>query len=156
MRTIRLLAAGGLTGFAGIVTLAATGIGQSAETPGLLPYADPQAVALGKMVYDDHCAACHGALLEGEPDWRTPKDTGRMPAPPHDETGHTWHHPDEQLFLLTKYGVAALVGDGYESDMMGFGDVLSDDEILAVLGYIKSTWPDRVIETHNRINGQTR
>ena len=27
-----------------------------------------------------------------------------LPAPPHNETGHTWHHPDEMLFAITKYG----------------------------------------------------
>ena len=39
--------------------------------------------------------------------------------------------------------VRRIVGDGYESDMPGFGDRLSDDEIRAVLDYIKSTWPER-------------
>ena len=77
-----------------------------------------------------------------------------VPAPPHDPTGHTWHHPDTQLFMLTKYSVAEMVGGGYESNMMGFGDVLTDDEILQVLAYIKSTWPDEVIEMHNQINAQ--
>ncbi|MFN3144497.1 MAG: c-type cytochrome [Paracoccaceae bacterium] len=123
-----------------------------AQAAGILPWTDAGAVAEGEVLYQDFCASCHGADLEGEPDWRTPKPSGRMPAPPHDETGHTWHHPDRQLFELTKQGVAAVVGRGYESDMMGFGDVLSDDEILAVLAYIKSTWPARVIETHDRIN----
>jgi mono/diheme cytochrome c family protein len=47
------------------------------------------------------------------------------------------------LFRVTKEGPAAVVGNGYESDMPGFGDVLSDDEIHAVLAYIKSTWPER-------------
>lgn len=124
----------------------------AAHAAGFLPWTDANAVAQGKSLYGDFCASCHGANLEGEADWRTPKPSGRMPAPPHDETGHTWHHPDAQLFALTKHGVAAIVGRGYESDMMGFGDLLSDEEILAVLAYIKSTWPDRVVDTHQRIN----
>lgn len=66
-----------------------------------------------------------------------------MPAPPHDVTGHTWHHSERDLFNLTKLGVAAVVGNGYESDMPAFGGKLSDDEIKAVLDYIKSTWPKR-------------
>ena len=66
-----------------------------------------------------------------------------MPAPPHDASGHTWHHPDGVLFRITKEGVAAVVGGGYQSDMPAFGDVLSDDEIRAVLAYIKSMWPER-------------
>lgn len=121
---------------------------------GILPYQDEVAVAAGAEIYAESCAACHGANLEGEPDWRSPKPSGRMPAPPHDETGHTWHHRDELLFQITKFGTEAVVGGTYESDMVGFGDVLSDAEILAVLAYIKSTWPGRVIEMHNRVNAQ--
>jgi mono/diheme cytochrome c family protein len=99
--------------------------------------------AQGHQIYADLCAACHGADLEGQPDWRTPLASGRLPAPPHDESGHTWHHPDEVLFRIVKEGTAAVVGGGYESDMPGFADVLSDAEIRAVLDYIKSTWPER-------------
>ncbi|MDQ2090743.1 cytochrome c [Marimonas arenosa] len=119
---------------------------------GLFPYTDPQAVALGEQLYAEYCAACHGTDLEGEPDWRVRDEDGYLPAPPHDATGHTWHHPDEQLFLITKHGTAALVGGDYQSRMMGFGDVLTDDDILAVLAYIKSTWPAGVINRHNQIN----
>ncbi|EAQ24915.1 c-type cytochrome [Roseovarius sp. 217] len=99
-------------------------------------------VALGQEVYAANCAVCHGAKLEGEPDWKRRKDTGRMPAPPHDANGHTWHHADRQLFTITRLGVSAIV-PGYESDMPGFEGTLSDDEIKAVLAFIKSTWPER-------------
>lgn len=100
-------------------------------------------LAEGLEIYRQNCAACHGEALEGQPDWRRRGPNGRMPAPPHDETGHTWHHGDEQLFRITRDGVAAVVGGNYESDMPGFGEILTDDEILSVLDYIKSTWPDR-------------
>jgi mono/diheme cytochrome c family protein len=75
-----------------------------------------------------------------------------LPAPPHDASGHTWHHPDRVLFDITKRGTAAVVGGGYESGMPGFGGTLTDAEIRATLAYIKSTWPRRVRETHDRIN----
>jgi mono/diheme cytochrome c family protein len=75
-----------------------------------------------------------------------------LPAPPHDATGHTWHHPDAQLFAIVKYGIEALVGNGYKSQMGGYGDALSDQEIAQVLAYIKSTWPEPVIAQHNLIN----
>lgn len=65
-----------------------------------------------------------------------------MPAPPHDATGHTWHHSDQELFTITKEGPGAVV-PGYESDMPPFGAMLSDDEITAVVAYIKSTWPQK-------------
>ena len=105
---------------------------------------DPGQVALGAQIYVEACASCHGANLEGQDNWRVRQANGRLPAPPHDETGHTWHHPDQQLFQITKLGIEALAPEGYESDMPGFGETLSDDEIWAVLTYIKSTWPDHI------------
>ena len=50
-------------------------------------------------LYAENCASCHGAKLEGQPDWRSPGPDGVMPAPPHDRTGHTWHHGDGMLFV---------------------------------------------------------
>jgi mono/diheme cytochrome c family protein len=100
--------------------------------------------AMGRSLYAEHCASCHGANLEGQPNWRKRLPNGRMPAPPHDASGHTWHHPDEALFRVTKEGSAAVAGGGYESDMPGFGDVMTDDEIRAVLTFIKSIWPERI------------
>lgn len=103
-------------------------------------------IAQGEDLYGEYCAVCHGANLEGQPDWRSPGADGILPAPPHDETGHTWHHPDGVLFDYTKLGgTAALARQGIEleSGMPGFGDQLSDAEIWNIIAYIKSTWPDR-------------
>lgn len=97
----------------------------------------------GAALYQENCASCHGANLEGQPDWRSRDTAGRLPAPPHDATGHTWHHADDILFRITRDGTAAVVGRGYESNMPGFGDALEDAQIHAILEYIKSTWPDR-------------
>jgi mono/diheme cytochrome c family protein len=105
---------------------------------------DSARLALGGALYGAHCAACHGAELEGEPNWRQRKPDGLLPAPPHDQSGHTWHHPDGQLFEITKRGTAALVGSDYRTAMGPFGAVLSDDEIRAVLAYIKSRWPENI------------
>ena len=63
-----------------------------------------------------------------------------MPAPPHDVTGHTWHHSDRNLFVITKEGVGAVV-PGYVGDMPAFESDLTDEEITSILAYIKSTWP---------------
>jgi mono/diheme cytochrome c family protein len=89
---------------------------------------DPALVAFGKNVYADRCESCHGEHLEGQPNWRRRSPNGRLPAPPHDPSGHTWHHPDQELFEITKNGPAAMV-PGYESDMPAFKDVLTDHEI---------------------------
>jgi mono/diheme cytochrome c family protein len=105
--------------------------------------ASADVIAQGRQIYADQCATCHGANLEGQPDWRKRLPSGRLPAPPHDKSGHTWHHSDQVLFRIVKEGTAAVVGGGYESDMPGFADLLSDADIRAVLDYIKSTWPER-------------
>lgn len=112
--------------------------------------ADPEnleQVTRGKGLYEQYCASCHGPNLEGEPNWRRRKPNGRLPAPPHDRTGHTWHHTDEQLFEVTKRGVKPpLVSERYQSDMEGFADKLNDAEILAIIAYIKSRWPQEIRE----------
>jgi mono/diheme cytochrome c family protein len=105
---------------------------------------DPAKVALGSKVYAQHCTACHGAKLEGQPDWRKRLANGRLPAPPHDESGHTWHHADQMLFGITQKGlVPPYAPKDYESDMPAFGGKLTDEEIWAVLAYIKSHWTSR-------------
>lgn len=96
----------------------------------------------GRALYAANCASCHGVDLEGQPDWMERLPDGKLPAPPHDETGHTWHHSDRQLFTITKFGLGALA-PGYDSDMPAFEDQLSDAQIVAVLDYIKTTWPER-------------
>jgi mono/diheme cytochrome c family protein len=105
---------------------------------------DPALVALGRTVYAQQCASCHGVDLEGQPDWQVRNASGRLPAPPHDESGHTWHHPDDQLFDIVKNGLAAYAGKDYQSDMPVYGGRLSDREIWAVLAFIESTWPERI------------
>ncbi|MDQ6437729.1 c-type cytochrome [Mesorhizobium sp. LHD-90] len=119
----------------------------------LLAPDDANVVARGKAVYVEHCASCHGRNLEGQPDWQTRGNDGFLPAPPHDETGHTWHHPDRLLFDITKRGVAAAAElKGYETRMPAFGGVLSDDDIVAVLTYIKSRWPEEIRRRHDSLN----
>jgi len=113
------------------------------------PKADPEnaaQVAQGLRVYTANCASCHGVKLEGQPNWRDRLATGRLPAPPHDPSGHTWHHSDALLFSMTKNGMEPHAPPNYNSDMPAFGDRLSDADIWAVLAYIKSTWPEETRE----------
>ena len=121
----------------------------------LLRPADPQLVALGADIYADNCALCHGAELKGQPNWQDPGEDGLMPAPPHDETGHTWHHPDAILFAITKYGVAKAANlKDYTSAMPVYEDVLTDEEIVAALSWIKAQWPQEIRERHDAMNAQ--
>ena len=120
-----------------------------AAPPGM-PLVQPDIVDVrtGEILYAQHCASCHGARLEGQQDWRKETAGGVFPAPPHDETGHTWHHGDGLLFAYTKYGGEATFAarglKGIKSGMPGFEQVLSDQEIWNILAFIKSTWSERV------------
>lgn len=127
-----------------------------APAPGIdLAAADQAMLQRGREVYQAHCLACHGAQLEGQPNWRERRVDGRLPAPPHDASGHTWHHPDAQLFALTKYGIGPVAGiPDYPSDMPAYNGILSDADIVAVLSWIKSQWPPEVRAHHDRINQQ--
>ena len=121
-------------------------------------WADPNDAALvarGADVYRSQCAACHGERLEGQPNWRRRLPDGRLPAPPHDRTGHTWHHADQQLFDVTKYGSAAYAPPDYKTDMRAFKDDLSDRDIWAVLAYIKSQWPEAIRTRQAGINARS-
>ena len=113
-------------------------------------------VELGKTVYVQNCASCHGVKLEGQKDWMSRLPDGLMPAPPHDETGHTWHHSDKYLFMITKYGIEDIIGQKYPNNMPAYKNILSDKEITSVLSYIKSTWPNKFKKIHDQINDREK
>lgn len=117
---------------------------------GFLQWRDPAVTAAGRTLYVANCAGCHGmpdrsaapiASVSGEA------------APPHDESGHTWEHPDYALFQLVRDGVARANCVPVDPDLMPkFKGVVSDLELVAILSYIKSTWPDAVRKDHDRVN----
>jgi mono/diheme cytochrome c family protein len=106
----------------------------------------PETVALGERVYQANCAACHGANLEGEPDWKVQNDDGSFRAPPHTADGHTWHHSDASLIDAIEKGGSRFDGlnIGGTSNMPAYADILSPEEIQAVLVFLKSQWPDEI------------
>ena len=113
---------------------------------------DQDLVDLGKLVYKNNCASCHGVNLEGQERWREPDAAGYMPAQPHDESGHTWHHSDEYLFLMTKYGLEEIIGQEYPNNMPAYKDILSDEDILDSMSFITSTWSREITLQHDKIN----
>lgn len=124
--------------------------------PAFIDPADQSLVMQGKAIYANNCAACHGESLQGQPNWRERMLNGKLPAPPHDKTGHTWHHPDAMLVDMVKNGLVPgkTAPPGYVSDMPAYRDILSDQEIIAVLTYIKSTWPPKVLEAQKEVTLQ--
>lgn len=111
-----------------------------------LPTLSPQAVESGKTVYATYCAECHGVNLEGEEEWKIQNEDGTFRSPPHDASGHTWHHGDPTLLASIRLGGARFVGAniGGTSPMPAFAETLTDEEVTAVLTFIKSTWPSDI------------
>ena len=109
-------------------------LGEPVDIPPL-PELDPGSVAVGQVLYAAHCARCHGTDLKGDADWMIPKEDGTYLPPPHDASGHTWHHSDQLLISIVLDGV-----DFFESNMPVYGGVLTEEEVLSILDYIKSTW----------------
>ena len=130
--------------------------GKSLAKPGALFLPDDKKiVAKGKILYQNNCASCHGINLQGEANWKNPDEDGLMPAPPHDATGHTFHHSDKLLFDIVKYGLAKVANlDDYKTNMPIYQDILSDEQIIAIMSYIKSTWPEEIRKRHDEINAK--
>ena len=93
-----------------------------------IPTLDPDSVASGKHLYNQYCASCHGANLAGVPNWKVSQPDGSLLPPPHDSSGHTWHHPDPILIEITTNG-----GDPtlFNTKMPGYGDL----EVLVPMGF---------------------
>ena len=107
------------------------GMAQAPPPPDL----DQEKIELGETLYQQHCATCHQPDLTGDPNWKTPNEDGSYPPPPHDSTGHTWHLSDQVLLELVRDG-----SDFPQTRMPSFADTLSDDQIIAILEFIKSQW----------------
>lgn len=118
-----------------------------------LPDTHPADIASGQRLYGQHCATCHGDQLQGQPNPDVRLESGLLPAPAHDETGHTWHHADDQLFEIVKYGATVAMRDPeYRSAMPSFKELLSDDDILSILVFIRSSWPTELQDWQSGAN----
>jgi mono/diheme cytochrome c family protein len=122
-----------------LVLIAACDVGNT-DAPARL---DAAALRTGAAVYEARCASCHGSRGEGAAGWTRPGPGGVYPAPPHDSTGHTWHHADGLLYRIVTRGTAAATGDTLHAAryaMPGFDSTLSPREIHAVITYLKAGW----------------
>jgi mono/diheme cytochrome c family protein len=138
-----------LIGFAVVILLIVVAVamtrGRARTSLGGISRADPANAALvaaGRQLYDTRCASCHGARLEGQPNWQ--QQSGVLVAPPLDETSPAWRRTDRWLFAIVKEGGQAVAPPGAVSAMPAFGGGLSDEQIWAALAYIKSTWPQHI------------
>ncbi len=102
--------------------------------------ADPAVIKAGGQLYQQHCAQCHGKEAEGDPAWRRPGADGRYPPPPLNGSGHAWHHSKAWLRSIIREGSQP------QGNMPAWGQVLTDDEIEAVVAWFQWQWPDRVYD----------
>lgn len=105
-----------------------------------LPSPERELVAEGHRLYQQHCAACHGAAGEGAPNWQRPNAQGELPPPPHGPEGHTWRHADAVLHLMISEGWRDPFNETSRLTMPAYKGVLTHEEIEAVIGYLKTIW----------------
>lgn len=94
----------------------------------------------GRVLYDTHCAHCHGYAGEGEPGGPNPNlpdALGYMPVPRHDSQGRTWLYPDQLLIEVIKVGTTNPIN---RFQMPAFAGILNDAQINIILDYIKAWW----------------
>lgn len=125
----------------GVARLGYAGSAGTSVAPGApYPTLDAAQAARGREVYIQYCASCHGPKAEGAPNWATPGPDGLGLAPPHDDTGHTWHHSDRVLYEMIRDGMSDPLRPGSPLRMPAFGGALSDSDIRAVIEYFKGLW----------------
>ena len=124
----------------------------SAQAPnqiGVERWNSAEQVVLGREVFTQNCAVCHGAQAQGTvADWREKLDDGSFPPPPLNGSAHAWHHPQEILLRVIDYGGEAMGGK-----MPAFIDVLEPDEKLAAVAYFQSFWTDDIYQQWVQMGG---
>jgi len=104
----------------------------------------------GQTVFQQNCAVCHGVNAQGTvDDWQKRDVNGKMPPPPLNGTAHAWHHPLNGLVHTIRNGTVEIGGT-----MPGWKDTLSDQQIVAVVAWLSSLWPDDIFEAWLQRNQQ--
>ena len=137
---------------------------KSASSPPSLPAPNPMVsekpmerwysfkhISQGGKVFQENCAACHGKLGEGAPDWKQVGADGKYPAPPLNGSGHAWHHPLRMLLHVVRNG-----SPGGEGGMPAWGEKLSEDEMIAAIAWFQSKWSDQIYSTWMQLETASR
>ena len=98
----------------------------------------PAKINQGEKLYVANCQQCHGIKGVGErPGEPNAKDEFGFLAPPLNDNGHAWHHPDQQLVETI------LNGSPRNERMIAWKENLSKENVKAIVSYIKSLWSFR-------------
>jgi mono/diheme cytochrome c family protein len=111
----------------------------------------PEHIEIGRGLFETHCASCHGVAAVGDPNWRQRDVDGLYRPPPLNGTAHSWHHPLAVLYDQITRGSAPGVGK-----MPPFKDVLARGEIVAIIAYFQSLWPDEIYQAWRRMDQAAR
>lgn len=105
---------------------------------------------IGEQVYIRQCAHCHGYSGEGQPpsSAQNTLNLGMNTVPSHNATGHTWQHPDQLLVEVIRVGIQNPLD---HFPMPSFEGRLTDEEITAVIEYIKLWWTDEQRDSQRRV-----
>lgn len=116
---------------------------------------DPQKVAqieLGRTVYYQHCAYCHGDYLEGQADWDLAYPNGGRPPVPLDISGPAPLHTEDLIYKIIKEGGQSVSPASYRNNMPAYQNVLNEQEIWAVIAFMVDQWPERTQKDWQRAN----
>lgn len=147
----------GKTGLGLIVAALFACSGEDSNAPAVVEGADsrtqrwygPQQVEMGRQVFAENCAVCHGDAAQGlHEDWRQRLADGSFPPPPLDGSAHAWHHPLSVLVQVINEGGVPLGGQ-----MPGFAEQLDDDQKLAAIAFFQNFWSDETYANWQQMGG---
>lgn len=93
---------------------------------------DQNLIVVGKKVYAQHCVACHVINLDSKASLLNGMTHARS-------ISAASNHTNAELFQIVKNGLNHS-HHGKDTKMPAFRKFLSDNEIIAVVTYMRSTW----------------
>lgn len=124
-------------------------VAQAGTTP--RPKKDFAAFMQGGSLFRKNCAQCHGNLAQGGPNWRQANSKGKMPPPPLNGTGHTWHHSKTALAQTIRNGTLHIGGS-----MPPWRSTMTDKEIDMTIDWFQSRWSDEIYKAWQTRNPQPK
>lgn len=89
---------------------------------------DANAIASGKVIYEEKCASCHGVSGKGD------GPAGQALTPPAADLTKIAGQDDYEFYRIAEGGAM----DPYNSSMPAHKGILSEDEIWQVIAYVDS------------------